>query len=159
MIKFAVLTVSDSCFLGARKDESGPAIKKIIGANFEAELVGYDIVCDEKLQIKRKLLYYVNKLSVDLVLTTGGTGLSLRDVTPEATKEVIEKDIPGMVELIRMEGLKSTRYAALSRAICGIRANTLIVNLPGSLKGAKESLTALLGILPHAFDMIRGKGH
>ncbi|MDP1852589.1 MAG: MogA/MoaB family molybdenum cofactor biosynthesis protein [Candidatus Omnitrophota bacterium] len=159
MLRVAILTISDSCFKGLRKDQSGPAIKKIIEEALQADIAGYDIVADEKSRIKNKLVYYADKLRVNLVLTTGGTGLSLRDVTPEATREVVEREVPGIAEFIRADGLKKTKRALLSRSIAGLRGETLIVNLPGSLKGASESLEAILDILPHAFDILAGKGH
>lgn len=157
-MRIAVLTISDSCAKGERTDESGPAIKELMKKR-GADIIAYDIVSDTIASIKEKLIYYSDELRVDLALTTGGTGLSPYDVTPEATKEVIEKDVPGIPELIRLEGIKKTRHAALSRSIAGIRAATLIVNLPGSVKGARESLEAILDILPHSFDMLAGKGH
>lgn len=153
------MTISDSCFKGLRKDQSGPAIKKIIKEAFQADIACCDIVADVKSLIKNKLIYYADKLRVDLVLTTGGTGLSLRDLTPEATREIIEREVPGITEFIRAEGAKKTRRALLSRSVAGLRGKSLIVNLPGSLKGATESLAAILDILPHAFDMLAGKGH
>lgn len=158
MFKAAVLTVSDRCSRGEMPDESGQVIiDKVKGAGGEA--LKYDIVPDEKDLIRGKLIYYCDDLRVDFVFTTGGTGFSLRDVTPEATTQVIEKIIPGIPELIRQEGLKKTRNAALSRGISGIRKNTIIINLPGSPKGVKESLEAILDILPHALAMLKGSGH
>lgn len=159
MIKAAILTVSDSCAKGLRKDASGAAIKKIIRKRLKAELIGCDIVADEKNLIKEKLIYYADKIGADLVLTCGGTGFSARDVTPEATKEAIDREAPGIAELMRRQGARKTARAALSRAVCGLRAKTLIINLPGSVKGAADSLGAVLGILPHAFDMMEGKSH
>jgi molybdopterin adenylyltransferase len=114
----------------------------------------YDILPDEKELIKEKLIEY-GKL-VDLILTTGGTGLSPRDVTPEATIEVIDRQIPGIAEAMRIEGLKKTRRAMLSRAVAGVRGKTLIINLPGSPKAVKENLEIILGVLPHAIEKIKG---
>ncbi len=158
MFKVAVLTVSDRCSRGQRPDESG---KVIIGTikGIGGEALRHEIVPDEIDLIREKLVYYCDDLKVDFVFTTGGTGFSPRDVTPEATTQVIEKVIPGIPELIRMEGLKKTRNAALSRGISGIRKNTIIINLPGSPKGVKESLEAILDIIPHALDMLKGSGH
>lgn len=156
MIKVAILTLSDT----RKKDDdlSGKVIKDLLSAKIY-EVCKYDVICDDKDEITKKLLSYVDELRLDLVLTTGGTGLGPRDVTPEATKSILEKEIPGIIELIRMEGIKKTKRAAFSRAAAGIRKNTLIINLPGSPKGAGESLEAVLDIIPHSFDMIRGEGH
>src|SRR4030066_2380736 len=126
MITVAILTLSDKGSKGEREDTSGPAIEKI-KKKIDAKVVSSDILPDEKALIKKKLLSLCGK--VDLVLTTGGTGLSPRDVTPEATKEVIKQEIPGIAEAMRMEGLKKTTRAMLSRAVAGGRGKTLIVNL------------------------------
>ncbi|MBU4305716.1 MAG: MogA/MoaB family molybdenum cofactor biosynthesis protein [Candidatus Omnitrophica bacterium] len=158
MFKFAVLTVSDRCSKGEYEDKSGPAIMGII-KNINGEILRYDIVADAKELIKEKLVEYCDKLQADLVFTTGGTGLGPRDVTPDATVEVAQKTIPGISELIRSEGLKKTKNSALSRGISAIRGNTIIINLPGSPKAVKESLIAILDIIPHALDMLKGMGH
>jgi molybdenum cofactor synthesis domain-containing protein len=122
--------------------------------SIDAVVKYYDILPDEKELIKGKLIEY-GKL-VDLILTTGGTGLSPRDVTPEATIEVIDRQIPGIAEAMRIEGLKKTRRAMLSRAVAGVRGKTLIINLPGSPKAVKENLEIILGVLPHAIEKIKG---
>ncbi len=158
MFKAAVLTISDRCSRGEREDESGKIIIEMI-KDIDGEDARYEIVPDEISLIKEKLLFYCDDLKVDFVFTTGGTGFSNRDVTPEATGQVIEKVIPGIPELMRLEGLKKTRNAMLSRGISGIRKNTIIINLPGSPKAVKESLAAILSILPHALDMLNGAGH
>jgi molybdenum cofactor synthesis domain-containing protein len=158
MFKFAVLTVSDRCSKGEYEDKSGPVIIDII-KNINGEILSYDIVADEKELIKEKLLSYCDNSWADLVFTTGGTGLGPRDVTPEATLEVSQKIIPGISELIRAEGVKKTKNAALSRGISAVRGKTVIINLPGSPKAVKESLTAILDIIPHALDMLKGMGH
>ncbi len=119
--------------------------------------VDYQIVPDEQALIRAKLRLWADSGTVDLILTTGGTGLAPRDRTPEATREVIEREVPGLAELMRFSGVQKTRKAALSRGVCGVRQRTLIVNLPGSPKGAKESLEAVLDILPHAVDTITGE--
>ncbi len=175
MIKTAILTISDT--RNKSNDESAKAIKEIIGdrhqlgviAKSEAtkqsfskdsfELCAYDIVKDDKQAIKDILIHYADSLGVDVILTTGGTGLGPRDVTPEATAEVIERQVPGISEFIRMEGLQYTEKSILSRGISGIRKNSLIINLPGSPKGARESLNTVLKILPHAVSMLKGQGH
>jgi molybdopterin adenylyltransferase len=153
MITVAVLTLSDKGSKGEREDTSGPMIREML-KSIDAVVRYYDILPDEKELIKKKLIEY-GKL-VDLVLTTGGTGLGPRDVTPEATIEVIEKQIPGIAETMRIEGLKKTRRAMLSRAVAGVRGKTLIINLPGSPKAVKENLEIILGVLPHAIEKIKG---
>ena len=153
MITVAVLTLSDKGSKGEREDTSGPMIREML-KGIDAEVKYYDILPDEKELIKEKLIEY-GKL-VDLILTTGGTGLSQRDVTPEATIEVIERQIPGIAEAMRIEGLKKTRRAMLSRAVAGVRGKTLIINLPGSPKAVKENLEIILGVLPHAIEKIKG---
>jgi molybdenum cofactor synthesis domain-containing protein len=122
--------------------------------SIDAAVKYYDILPDEKELIKGKLIEY-GKL-VDLILTTGGTGLGPRDVTPEATIEVIDRQIPGIAEAMRIEGLKKTRRAMLSRAVAGVSGKTLIINLPGSPKAVKENLEIILGVLPHAIEKIKG---
>jgi len=158
LFKAAVLTISDSCSRGERQDERGKVIIEMV-KNIGSEIVLYDIIPDEVHLIKEKLLFCCDKLRADLVFTTGGTGLGPRDVTPEATAEISQKMIPGISELIRSEGLKKTKNAALSRGIGAIRGSSVIINLPGSPKGARESLAAILDILPHALDMLKGAGH
>lgn len=157
MFKFAVLTISDRCAKQIYDDKSGKIIIEIV-KNIGAELIKYDIVPDEIDLIKEKLLEYCDILKVDIVFTTGGTGLGPRDVTPEATKEIDGKIIPGLAEFIRLEGLKKTKTAVLSRGISVIRGKTIIINLPGSPKAVEESLT-ILEIIPHAIDMLKGKEH
>ncbi|MGB9552767.1 MAG: MogA/MoaB family molybdenum cofactor biosynthesis protein, partial [bacterium] len=155
-MKAAVLTVSDSCFNGTRIDESGEYIKRVLLEN-GWEVPFKEILPDEKKLIEDKLKEWVNR--VDLILTTGGTGLSPRDVTPEATLEILEKRASGISEFIRWEGLKKTFRASLSRAEAGLKGSTLIVNLPGSLNAVKDGMEALFKILPHALEMMAGKGH
>lgn len=155
-MRAAVLTISDSCYKGTRVDESGEYIARVLLEN-SWEVSFKEIVPDEKALIAQKLKEWANQ--VDLILTTGGTGLSPRDVTPEATLEVLERRAPGISEFIRWEGLKKTLNASLSRAEAGTRGKTLIVNLPGSLKAVKDGMEALLKILPHALEMMAGKGH
>jgi len=158
MFKVAVLTISDSCSKGQSKDESGKVIIEMI-KGINGEIIRYEIIPDEIGLIKEKLLFYCDDLKIDFVFTTGGTGFGPRDVTPEATKQVLDKLIPGIPELIRLEGLKKTRNSMLSRGMSGIRKDSIIINLPGSPKGVKESLVAILDIIPHAFDMLKGHGH
>ena len=153
MIRVAVLTLSDKGSRGEREDLSGPAIREMI-KQIGAVAEYYEIIPDEKALIKKKLIYYSKK--VDIIFTTGGTGLSPRDVTPEATIEVIDREIPGIAEAMRMEGLKKTRRAMLSRAVAGVRGNTLIINLPGSPKAIKEGLESIMEVIPHAVEKIKG---
>ncbi len=153
MFTVAVLTLSDKGAKGERKDESGPLIAKIIN-KIGGKIVSYDILPDEKAMIKKKLLSLCNK--VDLILTTGGTGLSPRDVTPEATLEVIIREIPGIPEAMRYKGLKKTPHAMISRAVAGVRGKTLIINLPGSPTAVKENLVVVLPVLHHAIEKIKG---
>ena len=152
MITIAVLTLSDKGSKGEREDKSGPAIAEMLKGLGEVKY--YDILPDERDLIKQRLLEYVNK--VDLILTTGGTGLSPRDVTPEATWDVIEREIPGIAEAMRMESLRKTNRAMLSRAVAGVRGQTLIVNLPGSPAAVKENLEVILDVIPHAVEKIKG---
>jgi len=157
-IEIAVLTSSDRCSKGEAEDVSGRLIAEMV-KTIGGHVAAYDIVPDEIPALKEKLLHYCDTLVVNVVITTGGTGFSGRDVTPEATLQVIEKNIPGLPELMRAEGLKKTKKAVLSRGICGIRKNTLILNLPGSPKAVRESLEAVLDLIPHSLEMMRGGGH
>ncbi len=158
MLKAAILTISDSCAEGKREDLSGKTIQEIL-VEGSYEICGYQVIADDRDAIKEALCEFVDQIKVDVILTTGGTGLGPRDVTPEATAEVCDRLIPGIAEAIRAKGLKKTNNAMLSRAIAGIRGNTVIVNLPGSPKAVKESLAVILDVLPHAKDMIGGRGH
>jgi len=158
MIKVAILTVSDSCAAQSREDVSGQTIKNMLDAD-KFEICQYKVVPDEHRSIKEELMGFADEAKVDIVFTTGGTGLGPRDVTPEAMAAVCEKMVPGLAEAMRLKGLKKTKNAMLSRSVAGIRGNTLIINLPGNPKGVKESLDAILDVLPHAVDMMRGGGH
>ncbi len=153
MITVAILTLSDKGSKGEREDLAGPLIREMI-SSIGATVEYYEVIPDEKDLIKEKLMDYSKK--VDLVLTTGGTGLSPRDVTPEATLEVIDKEIPGIAETMRSAGLEKTKRAMLSRAVAGVRGNTLIINMPGSPKAVKEGLEAIMDVLPHAIEKIKG---
>ncbi|MBI4823161.1 MAG: MogA/MoaB family molybdenum cofactor biosynthesis protein [Nitrospirae bacterium] len=149
----AILTLSDKGSKGKRMDESGPIIRNMLkGIGFEVK--HYKILPDERNLIKNALIKYSKKVS--LIITTGGTGLSPRDVTPEATKEVIDKEVPGISEAIRLYGVKKTKRAMLSRGVAGIRDKTLIINLPGSPKAVKEGMTAIIDVIPHAVEKLRG---
>ena len=153
MISAVVLTISDSAARGEREDLSGPGVVAEL-QTLPAQIVATEVLPDERDQIAARLRYYADHELADLIVTTGGTGLAPRDLTPEATRDVIEREAPGLAELMRAESLKITPLAALSRAVCGVRKNTLIVNLPGSPRGARENLQALARILPHAIALL-----
>ena len=150
-----ILTLSDKGSQGLREDTSGPMLIELLGAAGFSNLA-YQIIADDFFTIKQTLTDWADQKKIDLIVTTGGTGLSPRDVTPEATSEILEKEIPGMSEAMRLESLKVTPHAMLSRGICGIRKKSLIINLPGSQKAAKENIEAVLKALPHAVDKIKG---
>ncbi len=152
-VRFAVLTASDRSSRGEREDISGAEIGRI-GEEAGWELVSHTIVADDKEMLKKEMIRLCDTLQVSLVLTTGGTGLAPRDFTPDATVEVIEKNVPGMAEAMRLESLKKTPHAMLSRAICGVRGKTLIVNLPGSPKAVRECLDVILPAIPHAVALL-----
>ena len=154
-IRAAVVTVSDRGHAGLRDDASGPLLKDLI-EQIGAEVVGAEIVPDERDAIQHALLRLVHISRVDLVVTTGGTGPTPRDVTPEATQALIERDAPGIAEVLRFEGYRKTPMASLSRGVAGIRGRTLIVNLPGSPRAVREGMQALAPILHHAIRMLRG---
>lgn len=151
---FAVVCISDRCSKGLCEDKSGPLISEMLLPLGETKQ--YIQVPDEKSEIEKALIYLCDDVQVDVVFTTGGTGFAPRDVTPEATKAVCEKDVPGIPEAIRQKSLEITPKAMLSRAVAGIRKNTLIINLPGSPKAVKESLTVVLPVLPHAVETLSG---
>jgi len=153
MIVVAVLTMSDRGSKGEREDLSGPMIEDMIKA-IGAEVKYFEILPDEKELIKEKLIEYSKK--ADLILTTGGTGLAPRDVTPEATLDVLDKQAPGLAEAMRSEGLKKTSRSMLSRAVAGVKGRSLIINLPGSPKAVKENLAVILDVIPHAIEKIKG---
>jgi molybdopterin adenylyltransferase len=150
----AVLTISDSSYIGKREDASGPAIvRELEAAHFK--VIHTSVLPDEKDTIAARLIE-CSELT-RLVVTTGGTGIAMRDVTPEATLAVIERRIVGVEEKMRQEGAKKTPFAALSRGVCGVRGKTLFLNLPGSPSAAVESLQAVIGILPHALELLDGR--
>jgi molybdenum cofactor synthesis domain-containing protein len=159
MIQVAIVTVSDSAVAGTREDRSGPKLRERV------ETLGWavsapELVPDETDQISALLRRLADSGRVSVILTTGGTGVALRDVTPEATRAVIEREIPGVAEVMRAEGSKATPLAALSRAVAGVRGRTVIINLPGSPKGAIESLDAIVNLIPHIVDLLEGRtGH
>jgi len=147
------LTISDSASRGEREDLSGPAVVAEL-QSLKAEIVATEILPDERELIAARLRNYADAGVANLILTTGGTGLGSRDITPEATRDVIEREAPGLAELMRAESLKITPLGALSRSVCGARGRTLIVNLPGSVRGARENLQAIARLLPHAIALL-----
>lgn len=157
-MRVAILTVSDKGSVGEREDTSGAFLNETMKAR-GAEIVAYEIVADDFEAIRAKLIIYSDIKHVDLILTTGGTGLSPRDVTPEATLDIATRMAPGFAEATRAASLKITPQAMLSRAVSVQRDKTIIINLPGSLKAVKEHMAVILPVLPHAMEMAQGKGH
>jgi len=156
MLTAGILTISDKGSRGEREDKSGKAIKKLL-APLDARLVKYDIVPDEKEIISQKLIQWADEEGIELIVTTGGTGLSPRDVTPEATLAVVERMVPGFAEVMRAESMKKTPMAMLSRGVVGIRGGSLIINLPGSPRAVQECLEVILPALPHAMEVLKGE--
>ncbi len=150
----AVVTVSDSCARGERVDLSGPAVGEVL-KKLGFRVVATQIVQDDSMQIQNALVHFA--LEVPFIVTTGGTGIAPRDVTPEATEAICDRLIDGVGERMRLEGAKKTAFAALSRGVCGVRDKTLILNLPGSPGGAVESLEAVMDLIPHALNLLAGK--
>ena len=156
--KAAVITVSDKCSVGERVDTSGPAVAKMLSdAGFE--VIYSSIVPDERSMIAKELRKCGEEIGADIIITTGGTGLSERDVTPEATRDVISREIPAIPQAMLHYSLNITPRAMLSRAVAGVMGRSLIINLPGSEKAAKENLSAVVGTLDHALKMLAGGGH
>ena len=155
-MRIALLTISDACLRGERQDSSGDAIVAWATSR-QAALTARELVADETVDIVRTLAEWCDRDVADLILTTGGTGLAPRDVTPEATRSVIEREAQGIAEELRRHGTASTPYAVLSRGLAGVRNKTLIVNLPGSPKGVEDSLKVLTPLVDHAIKLIRGE--
>ncbi|MFA5054881.1 MAG: molybdopterin adenylyltransferase [Dehalococcoidia bacterium] len=156
MFSAGILTISDKGSRGERIDKSGEVIKEILAA-LDARVLKYEIVPDDREVISAKLAEWVDSEGIELILTTGGTGLTPRDVTPEATLAVIDKEVPGFAEAMRAESLKKTPMAVLSRAVAGIRKRSLIINLPGSPKAVRECMEVVSPALNHAIETLRGQ--
>jgi molybdopterin adenylyltransferase len=155
MIRTAIITLSDKGSKGEREDESGRAIREMV-SSIGADVRHYEVLPDERPLIVASLGRLADSGMIDLIVTTGGTGVAPRDVTPEATRDVIERELPGMAEAMRAESLKKTPHAMISRAVAGIRKQTLIVNLPGSPRAVRENLAVILPALVHAIEKIKG---
>ena len=154
-ISAVVITASDACSRGEREDTSGAALVQLL-TDLGTEVVATKILSDDLEQLAQALKEFADRDDVNLIITTGGTGLGPRDNTPEATQRVIEREAPGIAEAIRAESLKVTPMAMISRGVCGVRSGTLIINLPGSPKAVKESFAVIAPVLPHAVDLLGG---
>lgn len=157
MFKVAIITLSDKGYEGKREDLTGPKLKEYVESKGNYKVVSYTLIKDDEEMLKDNLIEICDNNMADIVLTNGGTGFSKRDITPEATKAVIQKEIPGLSEYMRMESAKITKKAILSRGVSGIRGNSIIINLPGSPKGAVENLSFIIGVLDHGVEILRGE--
>ena len=155
-VSAVVITASDACSRGEREDASGAALVQLL-SGIGAEIVESKILSDDLEPLVQALKQFAEREDVNLIITTGGTGLGPRDNTPEATLQVIEREAPGIAEAIRAESLKATPMAMISRGVCGVRAGTLIINLPGSPKAVKESFAVIAPVLSHAIDLLEGR--
>ena len=154
-MKAAILTISDGCYHKKKEDTSGQALTRLLIDSLWT-ISASQVLPDEITAIQQEIRSLADNGKIDLIVTTGGTGLGPRDVTPEAVRPLLEREIPGLSELMRLRGIEQTDFAALSRSLAGVRGSTLILILPGSPKGATESLRAILKLLPHAVDLIQG---
>ncbi len=155
-MRVGILTISDRSARGERPDDSGPLLRELAQTHFNAEVVQTATIPDELAIIRETLAAWCDQDVMDVILTTGGTGFAPRDVTPEATRAVIQREAPGLAEAMRAASLALTPHAMLSRSVCGIRGQTLIVNLPGSPKAVRENLATIAAALPHAVQLLRG---
>jgi molybdopterin adenylyltransferase len=153
--RVGILTVSDRSARGEQDDASGPVIRSFVEERLKWTIDAQQIVPDERETIRKTLIAWCDELRLNVIFTTGGTGFAPRDVTPEATRDVIEREAPGLAEAMRADSLQKTPHAMLSRAVCGIRGSTLIINLPGSPKAVRENLDTIAPALPHAIDLLR----
>jgi molybdenum cofactor synthesis domain-containing protein len=156
MFNLGIITISDKASQGKRPDKSGPLIKDSF-ASMDCKVVNYEVIPDEKDTIAQKLAQWADEGTMDIIITTGGTGLAPRDVTPEATLSIVDKEVPGLAEMMRVKSFAVTPNAMLSRAAAGMRKECLIINLPGSPKAVAECLEVIMPVLPHAVDVIKGR--
>lgn len=156
MIQAAVITVSDGVAAGTREDRSGPAMRHRL-EELGYHVAGHEVVADDRAAIASLLRSLADSGRLQVIFTTGGTGIAARDITPEATRDVIEREIPGLPEVMRQEGRKSVIFSPLSRAVAGVRKNVLIVNVPGSPRGAVDALDAIVELVPHMVDLLGGR--
>ena len=157
-IRAVVITASDACARGERVDESGAALRELL-VELGAEVVAAEVLPDDLELLSERLRLYAERADVNLILTTGGTGFSPRDNTPEATRAVVERDAPGLAEAMRAETLRQTPTALISRGVCGIRGGTLIINLPGAPKAVRECFAVIRPVLGHAVTLLAGRSH
>jgi molybdenum cofactor synthesis domain-containing protein len=157
-IRAVVITSSDACARGERADESGAALVELLG-ELGAEIVAAEVLADDLEPLRDKLRVYAERTDVNLIVTTGGTGFSPRDNTPEATRAVVERDAPGLAEAMRAETLRQTPASMISRGVCGIRAGTLIINLPGAPQAVRECFAVIRPVLGHAVTLLAGRSH